>query len=89
MFGSESEQEKFEASIGWTKADYRPSAIAIGTTTGLICVLFPFVLVFCLDLPVYRRHLMERFLPNLTGERKGRHRAAKEKRLEKKSRNIN
>ena len=70
--GPETEQEKFWSSIGWTKADSRPSAIAIGTTSGLVCVLVPFVVVFCCDLPAYRRQFLDRFLRNVTGKGKRR-----------------
>ncbi len=53
-------------SIGWTKSDSRPSAIATGMVVGLVCCVVPLALLFCSDLSAFRQDL-HRMWGNVTG----------------------
>ncbi len=55
-------------SIGWTKSDSRPSAIATGTVVGLVCCVVPLALLCCSDLPAFHRDL-RRMWGNITGKK--------------------
>ena len=63
------EQEKFWVSIGWTKSDSRPSAIATGAVVGIVFCVLPLLLVFILGLPTLYRDFL-RAMYNLTGNEK-------------------
>ena len=62
------EQERFWVSIGWTKSDSRPSAIATGTVVGLVCCVVPLALLCCSDLCASHRDL-SRMWGNITGKK--------------------
>ncbi len=58
-------------SIGWTKSDSRPSAIATGAGVGIVFCVLPLLLVFILDLTTVYRDF-RRAMYNITGNEKYR-----------------
>ncbi len=67
--GELTEEETFWVSIGWTKSDSRPSAIATGAGVGILFYVLPLLLVFILDLPIFYQKL-RRALYQITGNEK-------------------
>ena len=72
-------QEKFQRSIGWTKSDSRPSAIATGTLAGSLFCIIPIVIVFLSDLPTFLRHIRGMW-HNITGKETKKPKKSKERR---------
>ncbi len=70
--GQLAEKEKYWVSIGWTRSDSRPSAIATGAGAGTLFYVLPLLLLFVLDLPVFYRELRWGMLYNITGNEKYR-----------------
>ena len=66
------EEEEYWQSIGWTEADYRPSAISIGSFSMIILVAI-LVVIVCLDSPSLRRDLA-RLKRNVLGQEQKRRR---------------